>query len=377
MSQVDEKLGELARRRRIHQGAKLILGLVVLLVFWLGFFEYLHFDFEELTKQLPTWLDFLGAFTNPNFVDFSMWSINNEVSGWAGITGTVGYAVTHPEAGYDMLATTFGGQRQSTLLGLAATTVIIGVTGTILGFPFALIFGILGSERVVPFPFNFIFRGTMSIIRSVPALVWIFIYIPLVGINPVGAVLAIGTDTIGILGRLFTDELEEIDDGPIEAIRSTGGNRTQIVSFGMLSQVSTAFIAWTLYSLEINVRVAVSLGIVGAGGLGRYIAIKRSLFDFGVMAAGIMMIVIVVLTVELTSTRIRAWLRPSQHDSPGLLDLLRGLGDPGKWTGMRPTPDVGTADGDSDEEDAIDPDESVDQVMDDASTDDTDDESRS
>jgi len=377
MSQVDEKLSELSRRRRIHQGLKLLLGVVVVLVFWLGFFEYLHFDFEAMTKQLPTWLEFLGAFTNPNFVDFSTWSIENGVTGWSGLVGTIGYAITHPEAGYDMLSATFGGQRQSTLLGLAGTTVIIGLCGTILGFPFALIFGILGSERVVPFPFNFIFRGTMSLIRSVPALVWIFIYVPLVGINPVGAVLAIGTDTIGILGRLFTDELEEIDDGPIEAIRSTGGNRTQIVSFGMLSQVSTAFIAWTLYSLEINVRVAVSLGIVGAGGLGRYIAIKRSLFDFGVMAAGIMMIVIVVLTVELTSTRIRAWLRPGQHESPGLLDLLRGLGDPGKWLGMRPSPDVGPADGDGDEKTAVDPDESAGGGLVGSDSDDADGEPRS
>jgi phosphonate transport system permease protein len=352
MSQVEEKLGELKRRRRIHQIIKLFMGVGVVFVFWLGFFEFLHFDFEAMTKQLPTWFDFIQAFTHPNFVDFSTWSIENDVTGWSGMTGTIGYALTHPEAGYDVLARTFGDQRQSTLMGLAGTTVIIGICGTILGFPFALLFGILGSERVVPFPFNFIFRGTMSLIRSIPALVWIFIYVPLVGINPIGAVLAIGTDTIGILGRLFTDELEEINDGPIEAIRSTGGNRSQIVSFGMLSQVSTAFIAWTLYSLEINVRVAVSLGIVGAGGLGRYIAIKRSLFDFGVMAAGIMMIVIVVLTVELTSTRIRAWLRPGQHESPGLLDLIRGLGDPGKWLGMRPSPDVGTADADETDDDS-------------------------
>lgn len=373
MSGVDGKLEELTRRRRIKQGIKIGMGFLVLSVFYLGFFQYLGFDFNAMVKQFPNWTDFLVAFTQPNFIDFSAWSVQNGVTGWSGLTGTFGQVFADPAAGWDMLVETFTAQRQSTLLGLAGTTVIIGVTGTILGFPLALLFGILGSERVVPFPFNFIFRGTMSLIRSIPALIWIFIYVPLVGINPIGAVLAIGTDTVGILGRLFTDELEEIDEGPIEAVRSTGGNRSQIVSFGMLSQVSTAFIAWTLYSLEINVRVAVSLGIIGAGGLGRYISIKRSLFDFGVMAAGILMIVVVVLTVELLSTRIRARLRPSQHDSPGLLDVLRSLGDPGKWTGMRAMPDIGSSDSeDPDTDDAIDPDDSVERVITEAEDDDSD-----
>jgi len=141
----------------------------------------------------------------------------------------------------------------------------MGFVGTVLGFPFALVFGTLGSERVTPFPFNFIFRGTMSFIRAIPAIIWTLIFIPFLGLGPASAAIAIAFDTIGNLGRLFVDELEEIEDGPIEAMRTTGASKPQIVFFGMLSQVRTAFIAWTLYIFEINVRIGVTVGVIGAG----------------------------------------------------------------------------------------------------------------
>jgi len=91
------------------------------------------------------------------------------------------------------------------------------------------------------------------------------IFIPFLGLGPASAAIAIAFDTIGNLGRLFVDELEEIEDGPIEAMRTTGASKPQIVFFGMLSQVRTAFIAWTLYIFEINVRIGVTVGVIGAG----------------------------------------------------------------------------------------------------------------
>jgi phosphonate transport system permease protein len=205
----------------------------------------------------------------------------------------------------------------------------------VLGFPLALTFGVLGSERVVPFPFNFVFRGTMSTIRAIPAIVWTLIYIPIFGIDPATGVLAITTDTVGNLGRLFTDELEEIEDGPIEAVRSTGGGRVQVIIFGMLSQVTNSFIAWTLYILEINTRIAITLGVLGVGGLGMYIDNQLGLLDAGYQnaMAGIFVVVFIVLAIELVSSRIRARLRPGEETSGGLLDAVRGLFNPGKWIG--------------------------------------------
>jgi phosphonate transport system permease protein len=201
------------------------------------------------------------------------------------------------------------------IFGEAGITLAMGIAGTVLGFPLALLFGVMGSERVTPFPFNFIFRGTMSLIRSIPALVWALILIPLAGLGPSSATLAIAVDTIGNLGRLFVDELEEIQDGPIEAMQTTGASRPQTIIFGMLSQVKTSFIAWTLYILEINVRIAVSLGVIGAGGLGQVLEVQQGLFNFTNAMAVLLCIFLLIISVELFSQRLRARLRSDEKRS--------------------------------------------------------------
>ncbi|WP_343161416.1 phosphonate ABC transporter, permease protein PhnE [Natrialba sp. INN-245] len=210
------------------------------------------------------------------------------------------------------------------VFGQAGITLAMGLAGTILGFPLALLFGVLGSERVTPFPLNFVFRGTMSAIRSIPALVWALILIPLAGLGPAAATLAIAIDTIGNLGRLFTDELEEISDGPIEAMETTGANRPQTITFGMLSQVTTPYIAWTLYIFEINVRIAVSLGVIGAGGLGQILDVQQGLFQFTNAMATLLCIFLLIISVELFSQRTRARLR-ADEEPMGLRELIVGL----------------------------------------------------
>jgi phosphonate transport system permease protein len=321
---IDEKYRLLERRRRMRQGFSLLLVGAIGFAAYLGL-QFINFNLGDILAQREEFATFIASFFPPNFEDFTLYTSNNEVTGPKAITRSFrnfGAPII------DSLLT-----EDTSLVRLSAVTLVLGFTGTVIGFPLALTFGVLGSERVTPFPFNFIFRGTMSAIRAIPALVWILIYVPLAGITPISAVLAIATDTIGNMGRLFTDELEEIDEGPIEAIQSTGASRPQVVSFGMLSQVFTSFIAWALYILEINVRIAIGLGVVGGGGIGRYIKLRQDLFQYSEVAAGIVMVFSIVITVELLSSRIRARLRPSEHESKSIMDVLTGLFDPNKWLG--------------------------------------------
>ena len=328
---VAETLARIERRTLFRRLGALALLAVVLLSTYFGI-GYLAGSsvgkfLADLGRQLPTFLESLREFLAPNFVDFTVHSQDNEVTGLQGLVGSFLNPGTFVETARTGSA--------SYIVSGAVVTVIIGFTGTVLGFPLALLFGVLGSERVTPFPFNFLFRGTMSTIRAVPALVWVLIYIPLVSISPIGAMLAVATDTVGNLGRLFTDDLEEIDEGPIEAIQSTGANRPHVVSFGMLSQVSSSFIAWTLYILEINTRIAISLGVVGAGGIGQYLQLKLGFLAFDRAVAALVMVIFILLAVELTSSRLRARLRPDEHEATSLTDAVRDLFDGRKWLGYR------------------------------------------
>jgi phosphonate transport system permease protein len=211
-----------------------------------------------------------------------------------------------------------------TIFGEAGITLSMGFVGTIIGFPLALVFSILASERVTPFPFNFIFRAVMSFIRAIPAIVWALIFVPLASLGPVPATLAIGLNTVGNLGRLFVEDLEELEEGPIEAMQTTGASKPQIIFFGMLSQVKTSFIAWTLYIFEINVRSAVTVGVIGAGGLGSVVNAQRGQFEYTNMMATLLCIFILIMAVEIFSQRLRARLR-SDEERRGWWELVTGF----------------------------------------------------
>ncbi len=119
----------------------------------------------------------------------------------------------------------------------------------------------------------------------------------------------------------LTDALEEVEDGPIEAIESTGANRRQTVVFGMLSQVFTPFIAWTMYILEINTRIAVTMGLVGGGGIGYILQTQRQLFKYTNMMATILVIFLLVVSVEFVSQRVRSYIR-GEEEGTSFLKLV-------------------------------------------------------
>lgn len=296
-SPTDRKLADLKRRAL----GRLIVRVGIIVIMGLGLaFAYgqVGFSLRELAKYLPDFLDALGAYFPT--------------------TTVLGLPVIDIGRYWTFI-------RQEQLFQTAIVTVSIAFAGTLMGMPGAFLLGVLGSERVTPFPFNFIFRLTMSTIRAIPALVWALFFIPLGGVSPLTGTLAVTIDTMGYLGRLFTDELEEIDAGVIEGISSTGADKPQTVVFGMVSQVARQYLAWFLFILEFNVRVAVTLGLIGAGGLGYKLMIQRRTFNYTNMMATILVIILLVLSVEIMSQRIRAHLRHEEVESKGLIQILTEL----------------------------------------------------
>ncbi len=314
-SPAERKLEDMKRRKTMRR-LYTLLGLVLTGVLFFFSLRVIGFSVAELLAQLDQFIEALGEYFPPTtyfgipFVDLgAYWSFMMEEN-----------LILQIEGGIPVVG---GGE---IVWGAMFVTLAVALAGTVLGLPGALFFGVLASERVVPYPLNFVFRGTMSLIRAIPGLVWFLILIPLAGVTPFTGALAVMVDTVGYLGRLFTDELEEIADGPIEGIRSTGANKSQVVSFGMLSQVFRQFIAWIAFDLEHNVRMAIGLGLIGAGGLGLELEIQRKTFHYTEMMACIILIFLLAGTVELASQRVRSYLREDEEvETDGVIEVFANV----------------------------------------------------
>jgi phosphonate transport system permease protein len=148
-------------------------------------------------------------------------------------------------------------------------------------------------------------KSLLNILRTIPEIVWALIFVFLVGLGPFPGVLALGVHTGGVLGKLFGEVLENIDNQPIEALQATGASRLQILFYGIIPQVLPQFISYTLYRWEVNIRVAAVLGLVGAGGLGQRIHIAVSLFLENQLLTLLIAIYILVTIVDYLSAYLR------------------------------------------------------------------------
>lgn len=156
--------------------------------------------------------------------------------------------------------------------------------------------------RMLPY---FAAKGVLNILRTIPEIVWALIFVFIVGLGPFPGTLALGFHTGGVLGKLFSEVLEDVDYQPLEALQSTGASRLQILLYGIAPQVLPQFISYTLYRWEVNIRVAAVLGFVGAGGLGQRIQIAISLFLEHQLLTLLIFIYILVTIVDYLSAYLR------------------------------------------------------------------------
>jgi phosphonate transport system permease protein len=191
-------------------------------------------------------------------------------------------------------------------LGQCLVTFSMGLLGTTLSIPFALLLALLGarttSKNVVVYQLA---RGLMSFLRSVPSFVWGLIYVTAVGLGAFPGVLAIITHNMGVMGKLWSEAMEETDQGPLEALRSAGASSAQTATHAVLPSVIPQFTSLFLYRVDVNVRDSLVLGVVGAGGIGFYLTQAIQEFQFSVMMTYVFMVMVMVIALDLLS----AWLR--------------------------------------------------------------------
>lgn len=148
-------------------------------------------------------------------------------------------------------------------------------------------------------------KFVLSFVRTFPEIVMAILFIKAVGPGSFAGVLALGLHSIGMLGKLFSEEIENVDLGPTEALIATGANRFQMLWFAVLPQVMPGFLSYTLYRFEINVRSAAILGIIGAGGIGTPLIFALSSRDWDRVGIILLGIIVMVTVIDLISSFLR------------------------------------------------------------------------
>ncbi len=150
-----------------------------------------------------------------------------------------------------------------------------------------------------------IVRTIMNIVRAIEPLIWALVGIIWVGPGPFAGTIALTLHTIAALGKLYSESIESIDPGPLEAIQATGGNRLQIIIYAVLPQVLPPFISFTIYRWDINVRLSTVIGLVGGGGIGFILIQWIRQFQYEAAGLAVWLIAITVSVLDYASSEIR------------------------------------------------------------------------
>jgi phosphonate transport system permease protein len=206
-------------------------------------------------------------------------------------------------------------------------TMALSLMGTVLAVLIALPLGIVSSRTVVEgiehqakarFPSGshlvrvLAYGGStlgLNLLRSIPELFWALIFILAVGLGPFAGVLALGFHTGGVLGKLFSEVIEDVNPQPIEALQGTGASAAAVLAYGIFPLALPQLVSYTLYRWEVNIRAAAIIGVVGAGGIGRDIYVAISLFHYQQLLTLLLMTLVIVTLVDYLS----AWVRALQR----------------------------------------------------------------
>ena len=188
----------------------------------------------------------------------------------------------------------------------AVETLQIAIWGTLLSVLLALPLSLMAAGNLHQGVWlRRVTRQFLNVVRSINELILALVFVSAVGLGPFHGVLALALHGMGMLGKFFAEAIEEIDPGPLEALRSTGASSLQVIAFGVVPQAITAWIAVVLYRFEVNLRSATVLGMVGAGGLGFELVASLKLFQYQETATCIIVITVMVVLADLLSH----WLR--------------------------------------------------------------------
>ena len=190
----------------------------------------------------------------------------------------------------------------------AIETAQIAIVGTAVAAVLALPVGFAAARNAAPRWLFYSSRLLLNAFRAVDTLVYALFFVAAVGLGPFPGVLAVIVYTATVLAKLYSEAIEAIEPGPVEAVRATGATRLQVLRWGVLPQLAPQFLSFTLYRFETNIRAAAILGFVGAGGIGFYVQTYLRLLNYPAAASVLLVLVALVMVIDFASSRLRARL---------------------------------------------------------------------
>jgi phosphonate transport system permease protein len=189
-------------------------------------------------------------------------------------------------------------------------TVFLALMGTTIAVVLAVPLSFLAAKNLmgrspISLLVYYVVRTVFNIMRSIEPLIMATVFAVWVGIGPFAGVLALGVHSIASLGKLYSEQIESIDTGPIEAITATGATMLQVVRFAVVPQIVPPFIAFTIYRWDINVRMSTIIGFVGGGGLGFLLYQYINLLMWRQAATAVWAITLVVAVMDYMSAKVR------------------------------------------------------------------------
>ena len=180
------------------------------------------------------------------------------------------------------------------------------IMGGVLALPFSFLAAknLTGKSKFSSWIF-YLTRATFNILRSIEALLYVAIFVFWVGIGPFAGMLALAITTFALMGKLYSEAIENIDPGPIEAITATGANKLQSIMYAIVPQIVPPFLSYLIYQWDINIRMATIIGFAGGGGIGLTLSTYFGNLQYHKAGTVVLSIVIIVAVMDFTSAKIR------------------------------------------------------------------------
>ena len=185
-------------------------------------------------------------------------------------------------------------------------TVDVAIAGTVLPLAFSLLLAFWAARNVTPGGVLYLVsRGIIAFCRTIPDIVWALLFVAAVGLGPFAATLGLAVHSVGTLGRLYAEAIEDVRMQPVYALQVTGANRFQIATHAILPATLPTLLGLTLYRLDTNVRSSLVLGFVGGGGLGFGISTALALFQYQRLVALLLVMALLITAVEAVAVYLR------------------------------------------------------------------------